>query len=148
MRRSSIPSKIFTAFPIFEKLVARFATRRSQLGNFIDAGAYIGVGTDAASPLNFHTEAMWREMSALVDSGMIPIEVISAATKTNAEILGQSDQLGTIEVGKLADLIVVDGNPLADINALGHVNIVVKDGVIWYSEAAATGPVTQIGYAF
>lgn len=86
-------------------------------------------------------------MSALVDSGMTPIEVISAATKTNAEILGQSDQLGTIEVGKLADLIVVDGNPLADINALGHVNIVVKDGVIWYSEAAATGPVTQIGYA-
>jgi len=55
-----VPSKIFTAFPIFEKLVARFATRRSQLGNFIDAGAYIGVGTDAASPLNFHTEAMWR----------------------------------------------------------------------------------------
>ena len=125
-------------------------TRNSEIAarQFIAAGAYIGVGTDAASPLNFHTEAMWREMSALVDSGMTPIEVISAATKTNAEILGQFDQLGTIESGKLADLIVVDGNPLADINALGHVNLVVKDGVIWYAEAAAHGPVTQIGHAF
>ena len=90
---------------------------------------------------------MWREMSALVDSGMTPSEVISAATKTNAEILGQFDQLGSIESGKFADLIVVDGNPLADINALRHVNIVVKDGVIWYAEAAAPGPVTQIGHA-
>ncbi len=115
---------------------------------FIEAGAYIGVGTDAASPLNFHTEAIWREMSALVDSGMTPIEVITAATKTNAEILDQFDQLGTIEAGKIADLIVIDGNPLADINALGYVDIVVKDGVIWYSETAAAGPVTKIGHAF
>ena len=125
-------------------------TRNSVIAarQFIEAGAYIGVGTDAASPLNFHTEAIWREMSALVDSGMTPIEVISAATKTNAEILGQFDQLGTIEAGKVADLIVVDGNPLADINALAYVNIVVKDGVIWYSETAAAGPVTKIGHAF
>ncbi len=140
--------KDFHRLPYFREIGREIRNSKVAARQFIDAGAYIGVGTDAASPLNFHTEAMWREMSALVDSGMTPIEVISAATKTNAEILGQSDQLGTIEVGKLADLIVVDGNPLADINALGHVNIVVKDGVIWYSEAAATGPVTQIGYAF
>ncbi|MBW2715550.1 MAG: amidohydrolase family protein, partial [Deltaproteobacteria bacterium] len=47
---------------------------------FIDAGAYMGVGTDSASPLNFHTEAMAFEMAALVDLGMTPIQVISAAT--------------------------------------------------------------------
>jgi imidazolonepropionase-like amidohydrolase len=124
--------------------------RNSKLASrqFIDAGAYIGVGTDAASPLNFHTEAIWREMSALVDSGMTPIEVISAATKTNAEILGHIDRLGTIEVGKLADLIVVDGNPLADIDVLANVDIVVRDGVIWYAESAAFGPVTKVGNAF
>ena len=115
---------------------------------FIDAGAYMGVGTDAASPLNFHTEAMWYEMSALVDSGMTPIQVISAATKTNAEILGQFEQLGTIEPGKLADMIVIDGNPLANIDAMAHVEIVVKDGGVWYAENAASDLVIEIGHAF
>lgn len=62
-------------------------------------------------------------MSALVDSSMTPIQVISAAIKTNAEILGKSHELGTIEKGKLADLIGVDGNPLADIDAMQHVDI-------------------------
>lgn len=115
---------------------------------FIEAGAYMGVGTDAASPLNMHTEAMWREMSALVDVGMTPIQVISAATKTNAEILDQFDELGTIEPGKLADIIVVRGNPLANIEALQYVEIVIKDGGVWYAESAAYGPVTEIGHAF
>ncbi len=125
-------------------------TRNSKksASQFIDAGAYMGVGTDAASPLNMHTEAMWREMSALVESGMTPIQVISAATKTNAEILGQSDQLGTIEPGKLADIIIVDGDPLRNIEVLDYVDIVIKDGGIWYSERAAFGPVTEIGHAF
>ncbi len=117
-------------------------------GQFIEAGAYMGVGTDAASPLNMHTEAMWREMSALVDSGMTPIQVISAATKTNAEILGQFEDLGTIEPGKLADIIIIDGNPLRNIEVLDNVDIVIKDGGVWYSEGAAYGPVTEIGHAF
>ena len=125
-------------------------TRNAQKSakQFIEAGAYMGVGTDAASPLNMHTEAMWREMSALVDSGMTPIQVISAATKTNAEILGQFDELGTIEPGKLADIIIVDGNPLRNIEVLDYVDIVIKDGGVWYSERAAYGPVTEIGHAF
>jgi imidazolonepropionase-like amidohydrolase len=121
---------------------------RRSASQFIDAGAYMGVGTDAASPLNMHTEAMWREMSALVDAGMTPIQVISAATKTNAEILGQFDELGTIEPGKLADIIIVDGDPLRNIEVLDYVDIVIKDGGVWYSERAAYGAVTEIGHAF
>jgi imidazolonepropionase-like amidohydrolase len=125
-------------------------TRNARLAarQFIDAGAYLGVGTDAASPLNFHTEAIWREMSALVESGMTPIQVISAATKTNAEILGRAAELGTIEEGKVADLIIVDGNPLADIEALQHVDIVVRDGVVWYPKTIEPGPVDGLGHAF
>ena len=90
----------------------------------------MGVGTDAASPLNFHTEAAWREISALVDSGMSPIEAISASTKTGAEIIGRGADLGTIEPGKLGDVLVVRGNPLFDVNVLGHVELVVKGGVV------------------
>ena len=114
----------------------------------------IGVGTDGGSPMNFHSEAMWREMSALVDSGMTPLQVISAATKTNAEILGSMDifggkrRLGTIEPGMLADVIVVDGNPLFDINVLGYVELVIKDGVPWYTKEKATETLRAIGRPF
>jgi imidazolonepropionase-like amidohydrolase len=115
---------------------------------FIEAGAVMGVGTDSASPLNFHTEAMWYEMKALVESGMTPIQVISAATRVNARIIGRFGELGSVEPGKLADLVVVKGNPLADIDALADVEVVVRDGVVWYAESAASGPVAEIGHAF
>jgi imidazolonepropionase-like amidohydrolase len=132
----------------FQDIGQETRNAKKSAGQFIAAGAFMGVGTDAASPLNMHNEAMWREMSALIDSGMTPIQVISAATKTNAEILGQFEELGTIEPGKLADIIIVDGNPLANIEALDRVDVVIKDGGIWYAESAAYGPVTEIGHAF
>ena len=77
----------------------------------------MGVGTDSGTPLNLHTEAMWREMEALVESGMSPLRVISAATKNGAEIMGLAGEIGTVEAGKLADLIEVDGNPLRPVEA-------------------------------
>jgi imidazolonepropionase-like amidohydrolase len=69
--------------------------------------------------------------------GMPPMRAISAATRENARILGRGHDLGTIEPGKLADLIVVDGNPLFDITALGRVETVVKGGVVFRPELAA-----------
>lgn len=105
--------------------------RNSEMAarQFIEGGAVIAMGTDSGSPMNFHTEAAWREISALVDSGMTPLAAISASTKTGAEVIGRGGDLGTIEPGKLADIIVVEGNPLFDINVLGYVRMVVKDGV-------------------
>jgi imidazolonepropionase-like amidohydrolase len=124
---------------------------------FIDAGAVMGVGTDGGSPMNFHTESMWREMSALVDSGMTPSQVISAATKTNAEILngrgnmfgiGEARNFGTVEPGMIADVIVIDGNPLFDINALANVELVIRAGVPWYSEQNRSRVLAEIGEQF
>jgi imidazolonepropionase-like amidohydrolase len=138
----------FRRLPYFHDVGRETRNATIAARQFIEAGAYIGVGTDAASPLNFHIEAIWQEMAALVESGMTPLQVISAATKTNAEILGKAGELGTIEEGKLADLIVVDGNPLAGIDALQRVDIVVRDGVIWYPETIAPGPLAEIGHAF
>ena len=108
-------------------------TRKSELSSrqFIEANALMGMGTDSGSPLNFHTESAWREISALVDSGMTPIQAISAATKSGAEIIRRGNDLGTIEPGKLADVLVVRGNPLFDINVLGYVEHVVKGGVVY-----------------
>jgi imidazolonepropionase-like amidohydrolase len=102
----------------------------ASLRQWLDAGVVLGMGTDSGTPLNFHTEALWREIKAHVDLGMPPQRAISAATRGNARILGRGGELGTIEPGKLADVIVVDGDPLFDITALAHVEVVVQGGAV------------------
>jgi imidazolonepropionase-like amidohydrolase len=112
----------------------RFA--RDLLKQWIDSGAVLGMGTDSGSPANFHTEALWREIKAHVDTGMSAQRAISSATRINAQLLGKGDVLGTIEPGKLADVIVVRGDPLFDVAALAQVEVVVKDGRVWKGAAA------------
>jgi imidazolonepropionase-like amidohydrolase len=107
----------------------RFA--KASLSQWIDANATMGMGTDSGTPMNFHTEALWREIKAHVDTGMSPQRAIAAATRVNAVILGTGKELGTIEPGKLADVIVVRGHPLFDITALANVEVVVKDGLVY-----------------
>jgi imidazolonepropionase-like amidohydrolase len=89
------------------------------------------MGTDSGTPMNFNSEALWREIKAHVDMGVPPLRAISAATRIGARILGRGQDLGTIEVGKLADIIVVRRNPIFDIQALADVQVVVKDGVVY-----------------
>ncbi len=119
------------ALPYFARTDRETFFRERGLKQFIEAGAVMGMGTDSGTPMNFHTEALWREAKAHVDMGMPPLKVISSLTRIGANALGRSRDVGTIEAGKLADIIVVDGNPLFDIAALGHVETVVKGGVIY-----------------
>jgi imidazolonepropionase-like amidohydrolase len=116
------------ALGYFQTTDRQIRFRERGLKQFIESGAVMGIGTDSGTPMNFHTEAMWREIKAHVDMGMSPQRAISAATRIGARILGRSRDLGTIEPGKLADIIVVRGNPLFDITSLSHVDVVVKDG--------------------
>jgi imidazolonepropionase-like amidohydrolase len=69
--------------------------------------------------------------------GMTPQRAIAAATRVNATIIGKGRELGTIEPGKLADVIVVKGNPLFDIVALANVETVIKDGIVFKGGPAA-----------
>jgi imidazolonepropionase-like amidohydrolase len=113
----------------------RFVTRRlPTLGNKFrqlrESGATIVVGTDSGIPLNFHFDSTWRELKTMVELGMPPMDAIRAATFWPAQMLKQPD-LGTIAAGKLADVIVVDGDPLTDMTALRHIVHVVKDGKVW-----------------
>ena len=136
----------FHQLPYFRNAATEIRNSKLSASQFIDAGARMGVGTDAASPLNMHLEAIWREMSALVDSGMTPIQVISAATKTNAEILGVFAERGSLEPGKQADILVVAGNPLEDIETLGRVALIAKGGALWVTESSTLqvdGPVNH-----
>jgi imidazolonepropionase-like amidohydrolase len=91
-------------------------------------GVKIAFGTD--SGVSPHGENA-KEFGYMVDAGMPPAEAIRAATLTNASILSMADRIGSIEAGKLADIIAVDHNPLTDIRTLERVVFVMKDGVVF-----------------
>ncbi|MFT2092725.1 amidohydrolase family protein [Paraglaciecola sp. 2405UD69-4] len=92
------------------------------------AGVKIAFGTD--SGVSAHGDNA-LEFVLMVEAGMQPIEAIRAATLNAAQLLQIEDTLGTIEVGKLADLVAVKGDPLADISLLQDVNFVMKDGQVY-----------------
>ncbi|KQL58569.1 MULTISPECIES: metal-dependent hydrolase family protein [Bacillaceae] len=92
------------------------------------AGVKIAMGTDAGV---FPHGINLRELGLMCEIGMSPMEAIVASTKTAAECMGWGEKVGTIEAGKWADLIIVNGNPLADIHILEnheHITFVMKDG--------------------
>jgi len=82
-----------------------------------EAGITIGLGTDAGTAFNVHGENL-VELKYLVEMGLSPMEALQAGTLTGAEILGVDESLGSIEEGKLADLVVVEGSPMDDVELL------------------------------
>jgi len=99
-----------------------------------EIGVKIGVGCDyPGGPWWKIGERTMVELQELVACGLTPMEAIVAATRTNADAYRKLDELGTLEPGKRADLLIVDGDPLADISLLAdpdNINIVIKDGIV------------------
>lgn len=93
------------------------------------AGVKIAFGTDAGGFDWKQNPA--QEFKFMVDWGMSPAEAIRSATVTASELLGMQDQIGSIEVGKLADIVAVPGDPLKDITVLQKVDFVMKGGVVY-----------------
>jgi imidazolonepropionase-like amidohydrolase len=104
-----------------------------------EAGVTMLVGTDASTPINFKTDAMWREMDLMVQYGVPPMEVLATATRRNADYMKMGGLVGTVTRGKLADIIVIDGNPLVSMRDLRNVVAVVKDGRV-YKGTTSTAP--------
>lgn len=92
------------------------------------AGVRIAAGTDAGNAGVFHGLSIRRELALYVEAGFTPAEAILTATRNAADVIGRAD-LGRIEEGAIADLLIVEGDPLADIGALGAVRAVYKEGV-------------------
>jgi len=96
----------------------------------------IAMGTDAGTPFNCHGENL-KEMELLVKAGMTPMEAIVATTKTASEVLDLEKKIGTLEKGKLADLVVVNGDPLKDIRFLqnkDNILVVMKEGCFYKNQ--------------
>ena len=109
------------------KAKAAAAARSDMFRNAVKMGVRISFGTDAAV---FPHGQNAKEFKLMVDLGMNPIEALKSATGNDAELLGIGQKVGTLEKGKLADVIAVPGDPSADITATEHVSFVMKEGKI------------------
>jgi len=113
--------------PAFRQRVLELRTLYEAGGeNLLIVGTDEPVYTDLLPGFAYH-----RELLAMTYAGLPPVTVLKAATINGANALGIEDRLGSIEVGKLADVVVVSGNPLDDIKAARDVRYVVKDGVVY-----------------
>jgi imidazolonepropionase-like amidohydrolase len=93
-----------------------------------EAGVLLLAGTDVGVPLQIPGISLHVELERLVEAGLTPLEALQAATLNPARVLGLSDSLGTIEPGKLADLVLLDANPLEDISNTRRIRAVLADG--------------------
>jgi imidazolonepropionase-like amidohydrolase len=112
------------------------AGNRDRLQRALKMGVPIAAGSDMylTLPNKNRGQASLGVLAAYADEGMTPIEIIRAATSNAAELLGWQDRIGSLEVGKFADIIAVPGDPLKDVTALQHAKFVMKGGVVVKNE--------------
>jgi imidazolonepropionase-like amidohydrolase len=121
---------------IREKIQGVVEAQRFSFTRAMELGVPIAMGTDAGA-LGHGQNA--KELVYMVESGMSPMQAIMASTQRSAQLLKMSDQLGTLEPGKLADLILIEGDPLADISVVADPSrlvMVMKNGVIYKNKVS------------
>ena len=111
--------------PLRQKIVER---HKAAFKKALQLGVKIAFGTDVGGFVH-GTQA--REFKLMVDYGMTPMQAIQSATRVAAELMRWEDKVGTLEPGKLADVIAVKGDPLSGIELLEHVDFVMKGGVVY-----------------
>jgi imidazolonepropionase-like amidohydrolase len=101
-----------------------------NLALFVEAGGEVALGTDYAGAPNvdFDLGMPIHEVEWLQEAGMTPLQIIVAATRNGARSCNMESEVGTLEAGKLADVLVVDGDPLADVQALTNARLVLREG--------------------
>ena len=122
------------------KARAAAAARTDMFRNAVKLGVKIGLGTD--SGVFPHGENA-KEFALMVGLGMTPIDALRAGTSSDAELLGVSAKTGTLEKGKLADIVAMPGDPTTDITATERVSFVMKDGKI-YRNGGAGAPLHAV----
>ena len=132
--QEQIQKGLYIPPPILVKAQAAIAAAHQTFQKALAKGVKIGLGTDAGVyPHGRNTE----EFHQMVDLGMKPIAALKAGTSADAELLGLSDKIGTLEPGKFADVVAVPGDPVENIRQTEHVFFVMKEGVVYKNDRAA-----------
>ena len=108
-----------------------------NLKRLSDAGVTIAAGTDAGNIGTLHGPSIFRELRLMADAGLTPREVLASATAGGARVMGREKDLGAVAPGRLADLLILDRDPLADVANLETIHRVVKGGRVFTPEELA-----------
>ena len=122
--------------PDIVKYRAGLEMAKKNLKTLSDAGVKIAFGTDSGVPTRFSGYFEHRELQLMVEAGLTPMQAITAATGTNAEILRGAKQFGTLQAGRKADFLVLDANPLDDIHNTEKLSAVWQSGKVVPSVSA------------
>jgi imidazolonepropionase-like amidohydrolase len=117
----------------------------NNLRRFVEAGGanLVAMGTDYAGYASqFDLGMPLRELLWMQEAGMTSMQIIQAATQKAAVVCNQGDSLGTLETGKIADILVVDGNPLENLQALSQIVLILHQGVIIRNTLSMENPHT------
>lgn len=118
-------------FTVFRNYHAPIATCVLNLHNFLEQGGQVALGNDyGGGPGGFELGIPMYEIEQMSAAGMTPMQIIVASTKNAAHISGIEDRTGTLETGKLADVLVISGDPLADLQNLRNIRMVIHNGTI------------------
>jgi Tol biopolymer transport system component/imidazolonepropionase-like amidohydrolase len=123
---------------LLEQTLNRIKRQGAALATVLRGGGLVVAGTDA--PGIPHGAALLAELESYVLAGLTPFEALQTATVHAAAYLGAEADLGALEPGKLADLVIIDGNPLSDIRSLRKVRTVIKDGRVFEMRTLLQGP--------
>lgn len=116
-----------------DRISAGYRLMLENLRRVHAAGIPVVLGSDAGNPLTLHGPAVYPEMEAMAEAGLAPMDVLVASTRDAARAMGRSD-IGTLEPGRIADLVVLGRDPLADIANVRSVELVVRGGKVWTRE--------------
>jgi imidazolonepropionase-like amidohydrolase len=121
---------------VLEKAAIIIPAAKQNMARAFSSGVRVALGTDAGVyPHGENGGEFW----AMVTLGMTPVQALQAGTVNAAELMGWSDRVGSIRQGKLADMVAVKGNPLANVSLLKQVQFVMKDGVVYKDEISGPG---------
>ncbi len=124
----------------------RFKQRSKNVKALFDAGFLIDAGTDAPYPGVFLGEGIHHELELLVEAGLRPLEAITIATRNGAQWVGAGKEWGTLEPGKLANLLVINGRPDQKIQESRNIGLVMQQGRILDREQLKLNPDTDPGF--
>ena len=102
-----------------------------NLRRLAEAGVKVVMGTDAGNIGTLHGPSIHREMQLMRQAGLTPLEILRSATTTSAEVLRLEGRIGAVAAGQIADLVILDADPLADIANLAKVHRTIKNGVVF-----------------